>query len=337
MIPQSRSLPQDGARRGCCRKRVAGQFSRHHCLSDAFLFPETRFFWSPAPQFVPFCRLSRRFASRYCRFTRPGPPPLLPPPAPAGLSSLLRRPRCRPLWQSCRSIGVFSPVPWLAVSILREVQAMLAVWGAQYGGSAQLAPPTTASASWRSIGPRGLAGPVPPRAAAPVYGTLTPPSASCLSHRAAPDLSIIPAPASPISIVVAFPWPLVRYLIVPPSRAHQTSVIALWPRPQRLFGPDITHNIPRGYHDAHPEVALYLSSPTPSRIRLRSHSGRGSVSSLTSDILRPRSYHDAHPEGHRASVRRAQTPVAPTCGTTDRGVRLGKLPTPPTWPTYRLR
>ena len=47
---------------------------------------------------------------------------------------------------------------------------------------------------------------------------------------------------------------------------------------------------------------LFVSSPLSERIRLLSHSGRGSVAFLTSDT--PRGY-DAHPEVHRASVRRA--------------------------------
>ena len=47
---------------------------------------------------------------------------------------------------------------------------------------------------------------------------------------------------------------------------------------------------------------LFVSCPRSERIRLLSHSGRGSVAFLTSDT--PRGY-DAHPEVHRASVRRA--------------------------------
>ena len=47
---------------------------------------------------------------------------------------------------------------------------------------------------------------------------------------------------------------------------------------------------------------LYSSAPCAERIRLLSHSGRGSVAFLTADT--PRGY-EAHPEIHRASVRRA--------------------------------
>ena len=233
MIPQlSRSLPQDGAAAGAAGNVSPGSF----LVTTAFLTP----FSFPIRDFSGLQPLSssRSAASRVASppdivgsRAPPPPPPLLPPPAPAGPSSLLRRRRCRPLWPSCSiASACFLRCPSCQHAGTGHAGS---TWGA-HGGSAQLAPPTTASASCRSIGPRGPASPVPPRAAAPVCGTLTPPSwppASATGPR-----QISPRP-SPISIVVAFPWPLVR-LIVPPSRAHQTSV-ALWQR-ERLF-PDIRH------------------------------------------------------------------------------------------------
>ena len=173
------------------------------------------------------------------------PPPLQPPPAAAGPSSLLRIRRCRPLWSSCNSQGVFSLATWLSPC-----------W--QPGRTRRFDRP-----SWRPLPPSSARcrGPARTRhmtGRSPSTLWHLDPTVSLLSQPPGRARSL-PAPAlnldhgglSLTSTVRAPPPPP-----PPPSRAHQISV-ALWPR-QHLFLD--RSDIPRG-HD-HPEVALYLSSPT---------------------------------------------------------------------------